>query len=119
MIILSFNCIGFVSGSKKLALRALVKSYEPDVLMMQETLGVGDEKKGALNKNFPGWCFRTSDAKGRSGGLAMGIRGGRVKELNTWAWNRLWPWKLLIGALFVFITFECVWAMFGQDSFLE
>jgi exonuclease III len=71
---LSFNCRGVASPSKKISLHRLVESTQPDILMLQETLGDAILVVPLLEKLFKGWNFIGLDAKGRSGGLAMGWR---------------------------------------------
>ena len=46
MKIMSFNCRGLVGPLKRPALRWVVDLEHPDVIMLQETLGVGDVVKG-------------------------------------------------------------------------
>lgn len=84
MIIISFNFRGFSSATKKLALKELVKTYDPDLLMLQETLGSGEDISGALKKMVSSWIFQSLDVKGRSRGLATRVKEGRLKVLNNW-----------------------------------
>ena len=39
-----------------------MKSYEPKVLMLDETLGVGEEVVGDFSRMFLGWSFQALDA---------------------------------------------------------
>jgi hypothetical protein len=66
---MSFNCRGLVGSLKKPALKRVIFSEHPDVLLLQETLGEGEEVKSRLELLLPGWKFETLDALGRSGGL--------------------------------------------------
>ena len=84
MKIMSFNCRGLAGPGKKLALMRVLSLEHPDVLMLQETLGVGDVIQGKLENWLPGWSFVTLDAKGRSGGLAVGWKHNCVKLINSW-----------------------------------
>jgi len=84
MIVLSFSFQGFASASKKLPLKAMFKCYCPDVIMLQETLGAGEDIKLAMNKMLPGWTFMTIDAKVISWGLVLGVKEGSLKLLNSW-----------------------------------
>ena len=79
MILLSFNCRGLASQPKKLAFRNLIRQYNPDILMLQETLGKGEEIIAFLSKLLPGWLFRAIDADGRSGGLVTRFKAGNLK----------------------------------------
>ena len=79
MIFISYNCRGLASQPKKLALRELVRVHSPDVLMLQETLGKGEEVIGLLTKLLPGWLFQTLDANGRNGGVVTGYKAGNLR----------------------------------------
>lgn len=82
MIVLSFNCHGFASTRKKIALTSLFLNYGLYGIILQETLGSSEEVQNSLSKIMSGWPFLTSDAKGRSGGLALGVKDSSVKLLN-------------------------------------
>ena len=69
---------------KRSAFQRVIELEHPDVVMLQETLGVGDVVKCQLESWFPGWSFETLDVRGRSGGLAIGRNIGRVRVLNIW-----------------------------------
>ena len=84
MKIMSFNCRGLAGPGKKSALMRVLSLEHPDVLMLQETSGVGEVIQGKLESWFPGWSFVSLDAKGRSGGLAVGWKNICVKMLNAW-----------------------------------
>ena len=84
MKLMSFNCRGLAGPGKKSALMRVLSLEHPDVLMLQETLGVGEVIQGKLESWFPGWSFVTLDANGRSGGLAVGWKNICVKMLNAW-----------------------------------
>lgn len=84
MIVKSFSCQGFTNTSKKHALKNVFLNYYPNVTVLQETLGVGDEVKLSLNRMLPGWTFLTVDTKGRSEGLDLGVKDSSVKLLNSW-----------------------------------
>ena len=49
---------------KNLAFKELVHSHNPDVIMLQETLGKGDEVIRILLKLLPGWAFHALDVVG-------------------------------------------------------
>ena len=51
---MSFNCQGLAGPEKISALRRAVDSYRPDILLLQETLGAGDEIKFRLESWFGG-----------------------------------------------------------------
>ena len=69
---MSFNCRGLAGALKKPALKRVISSEHPDVLLLEETMGVGEEVKSCLEKLLPRWNFETLYALGRSGGLATG-----------------------------------------------
>ena len=72
MKIMSFNCRGLASLLKKSSLRRLVELNQPDVILLQETLGCSEEVVRVLETLLPGWKFVAVDARGCSGGLASG-----------------------------------------------
>jgi len=84
MIFFSWNCRGLASKPKKLALKELSQRHNPNVLMLQETLGTSEEVLSSLKSLLQGWHFQVVDSIGHSGGLATGIKGGRLKLLNLW-----------------------------------
>lgn len=84
MIILSYNNRGLASLPKKLALKELVRTNKPDILLIQEMLGKGEEVIGWLIKLFPGWTFHAIDANGHSGGVALGYNAKVLREISSW-----------------------------------
>jgi len=84
MKFMSFNCRGLAGPIKKSAFRRVLTLEHPDVIMLQETLGVGDVIKDCLERWLPGWTFITLDVKGRSGGLAIGWRNSCLKMVSSW-----------------------------------
>ena len=62
----------------------MVEIYQPKIMLLQKTLGVGVEVKAKFESWFGGWCFETLDVRGRSGGLAIGWNTRCVKVLNVW-----------------------------------
>jgi hypothetical protein len=79
---------------KKIVLRRLVDLNSPDVIMLQETLGVSETVVKALESLFPGWMFAAVDARGRSGGLATGW----LKK--TCNYESVWGFESGIGLTF-------------------
>eukprot|EP01018_Ginkgo_biloba_P032904 Gb_28853 [translate_table: standard] len=55
---------GLVSPSKNLALKRLVDSQKPDLLLLEETLCVVDKILGTLERLLGGWVFMCVDAQG-------------------------------------------------------
>jgi hypothetical protein len=53
-------------------------------MLLQETLGAGEEIKSRLKSLLPGWDFETLDATGRSGGLEIGWNTHSIKVSNSW-----------------------------------
>ena len=84
MKIMSFNYRGLAGPLKRPALRRVVDLEHPVVMLLQETLGIGDMIKAKLESWFLDWQFVTLDVRGRSGGLAMGWNTHVVKALNIW-----------------------------------
>ena len=54
MKIMSFNCRGLDGPQKRSALRRVVDLDCPDILLLQETLGAGEEIKFRLESWFGG-----------------------------------------------------------------
>ena len=52
--------------------------------MLQETFGLGSVVKDRLEGWLPGWTFESLDARGRSGGLAIGWNDKTIKSQNFW-----------------------------------
>ena len=83
MKILSFNCRGLAGPGKKPAFIRVLTLEHPDVIMLQETMGEGEVIWERLESWLPGWSFVTVDARGRSGGLAVGWKNCCVKLINS------------------------------------
>ena len=84
MKLMSFNCRGLAGPVKKSAFIRVLTLEHMDVILLQETLGVGDVIKERLESWLPSWSFVTLDARGRSGGLVVGWRNSCVKLANAW-----------------------------------
>jgi exonuclease III len=91
MKVLSFNCRGLANPAKKSSLKRLVVVVAPDVIFLQETMGVSELVVASLESLLPGWSFAVVDAKGRSGGLATGWS---LKRCNC---ERIWGFESGIG----------------------
>jgi exonuclease III len=85
MKLLSYNCRGLASPSKKSALKRLVTLHQPDVFFLQETLADESTATQALVNLFPGWAFMGMDTNERSGGLVIGWNLRSIKLLSSWA----------------------------------
>ena len=83
MKLLSFNCRGLAGPGKKSAFIMVLTLEHPDVILLQETLGVGEVIRERLESWLPGWSFVTMDARGRSRGLAVGWKNYCVKLTNS------------------------------------
>jgi hypothetical protein len=68
MKILSLNCRGLASPTKKSSLKRLITVHNPDIIFLQETMGISEIVTRALEALLPGWSFVAIDAKGCSGG---------------------------------------------------
>lgn len=84
MKILSFNCIGFASQPKKLALRRLLTSSQLDIIFLQETLSPADSLILTLNSWLLNCTFHALDASGRSGGISIGFWNKTMDLGNIW-----------------------------------
>ena len=89
MKIMSFNVWGLAGPHKRSTLKRVVILEHPDILLLQETLGVGDVIKERLDSWFPGCVFASLDAKGRSGGLDIGWNACSVKANNLWGMDHV------------------------------
>jgi len=84
MKIMSFNCRGLAGPLKRPALKRVIDKENPDVVLLQETLGEVDVIKNKLEGMLPGWVFECLDVRGRSGGLATGWNSRTIKCGNVW-----------------------------------
>ena len=89
MKIRSLNCRGLAGPQKRSVLRRVVDLDHPDILMLQETMGVGVDIKVRLEIWFRGWIFETLDVKGCSGGLPIGWNARIVSALNVWVMDSI------------------------------
>jgi exonuclease III len=58
MKLMTFNCRGLVGPLKRPSLKRVVNLEHPDVILLQETLGKGEEVKSRLEGMFSGWSLR-------------------------------------------------------------
>ena len=64
--------MGWRIPPKKLSLRRLIELNCPDVVLLQETLGLNEDLSCILESLLSGWMFVVKDVRGHSGGLASG-----------------------------------------------
>ena len=69
MIILSLNIRGRGGKIKTLNLYALLKTLNPDIILLQETMCSSSLALFAFSKILPSWEFCAISASGLSGGL--------------------------------------------------
>ena len=81
---MSLNYRGLASPHKRSTLKRVVGLEHPDVILLQEILGIGDVVKIRLESWFPRWNFETLDVRGRYGGMAIGWIVRNVKVMNLW-----------------------------------
>jgi len=81
---ISFNCRGLASTPKQLALKRLFEVELPDIILLQETLGSAESTSHALASVGARWLYITSDAMGRSGGLAFGYNPRTIRLDSSW-----------------------------------
>ena len=72
MIIMTLNCRGLASLSKKLVVKRMIEAHSLDVIFLQETMFDGSILVLELESMLKGWQFISVDAKGRSEGLLLG-----------------------------------------------
>ena len=106
MKIMSFNYRGLAGPQKILALRRVIDLDHLDILLFQETLGAGEDIKARLESWFGGWSFETLDAKGYSGGLAIGWNTRNVLALNVWGMDSVLG--MSFRALELVVTFDVI-----------
>ena len=82
MKILSFNSKGLENNLKKLALKKLLSLQHPDIIFLQETMGMEEEISLHMKKYFTFYDFHAITARGHSGGLTLGWDPREVKLLN-------------------------------------
>lgn len=74
-------------------------SYNPDVILLQETLGKSDDVICTLQKFLPGWAFSALDAEGRSRGVVTGYNMRKLKEVSSWGSENCLAMELYSGEL--------------------
>jgi len=87
MKLLSLNCRGLASPHEKSALKRLINTQEPNIILLQEMMTNSLSIFATLSSLLPRWHFMGIDATGRSGGLATGWRTKSIKLLNSRALN--------------------------------
>ena len=65
MILLSYNCRGLASLQKKSSIKRMVAMYDPQIILLQETMGASENVKKALESWLSGWVFQAVDAVGK------------------------------------------------------
>ena len=63
MNILSFNSGGLASKPKKIALKRLLSLQQPDIILLQETMGMEEEISLHLKKSFTFYDFHAISAR--------------------------------------------------------
>ena len=101
---MSFNCWGLAGPKKKSAFKRVLTLEHPDVILLQETLGLGDIIKERLESWLTGWYFVTLDVRGRSGGLDVGWKLCAAKLINSWGMDSVLGAELLSVDLGTSIT---------------
>jgi hypothetical protein len=84
---LSFNCRGLAGSLKITSLYMLVESNQPDIMMLHETMGEEVVIIPQLFSLLKSWEFVGSDARGHSGGLAIGWNPKIVKVISSWGFE--------------------------------
>ena len=72
MIILSLNIMGLGSPSKMLSLDRLVERHKLDVILLDETMGAGQNMIGLIGNILKGWDFLSIYAFENYGGIIIG-----------------------------------------------
>jgi exonuclease III len=87
MKILSFNCRGLAYPHKKYYLQRMVVSNQPNLLLLQETMGDEATVVSWLKVGFKNWDFVGLDANGHSRGVVLGWNTMRIKISTTWVFD--------------------------------
>ena len=87
MILLSYNCRDLASPQKKSSIKRMITLLDPQIILLQETMGSSDKVKEALESWLPGWVFEAMDTVGRSGGLAIGWVANQIRRENNWGFQ--------------------------------
>jgi ABC-type uncharacterized transport system YnjBCD ATPase subunit len=72
MIFLSYNARGIGGPQKKLSLKRLLLSLNPDVILLQEMMCKGEVAIKVISPWLKDWAFSAVDIEGQSGGLLTG-----------------------------------------------
>lgn len=75
---------GLGEPAQKSAINRMVAMYDPQIILLQETMGASDSVKKALESWLSGWNFEAVDAIGKSGGLAIGWLTRQIRCENIW-----------------------------------
>jgi hypothetical protein len=85
MIFLTLNCRGLANPSNKLAIKRLIETLKPSIILLQETMIDGEKVIQELSKFMIGWEFSYIDAIGRSSGNITGWKRCSFTLSNSWA----------------------------------
>lgn len=61
--------------------------HDPQIIILQETMGPSEKVKEALEQWLPRWVFETVDAVRKSGGLAIGWGSSQIRCENIWGFQ--------------------------------
>lgn len=64
-------------------------SNKLDIIFLQETLVFRIDVEHILQGLYKGWSFFVIDARGRLGGVAIGINCRTVKLINIWGYHSI------------------------------
>ena len=53
MILLSYNCRGLTSPQKKSSIKRIIAMHDPQIILLQETMGPSEKVKEALESWIP------------------------------------------------------------------
>jgi hypothetical protein len=70
--------------SKKLAIKRLIESLKPSIILLQEIMIEGEKTIQELSKFLSGWDFNFIDAIGRSSGNITGWKRCSFTLTNSW-----------------------------------
>ena len=87
MKIISFNNRGLASNPKKLSLKMFLSLQQPDIILLQETMGIEEEISLHLKNSFTFYDFHAISVQGNSEELVLGWNPRETNLLNIWSFD--------------------------------
>ena len=84
MKFLSLDYRGLASTQKKLAFKRMLSVHKPDVVLLQETLGLEVDVTVLLSSISPLYTFIAQSGRGHTGGIAIRWNQSTIRCTNSW-----------------------------------